>query len=160
MQATIDAEISAIEGAQYWYLEKGSEYGALIIHSDSTSAISKAGHTCRPGTGTRYPNPTVGVTSGKQRMRRTVIIDWVKEHASVPAHKRRDELAGKAAKLVGPYTAISLAHIELSISERFWKAKDAWHDEPAHHGTEEISPPPPKTSMLDKARTSIDRVAG
>jgi tRNA A-37 threonylcarbamoyl transferase component Bud32 len=30
---------SAIEGALYWFLQNGSDYRALVIHSDSTSAI-------------------------------------------------------------------------------------------------------------------------
>jgi hypothetical protein len=70
-----------------------------------------------------------------------------------------DKLARRAAELVGPHTAMSLAHIKLRISERFRQAKDEWHANPAHHGTMEIPPPPPKKSMLDRARSSTARVA-
>jgi hypothetical protein len=54
---------------------------------------------------------------------------------------------------------MSLSHIKLRISERFRKAEDSWHADPAHHGTDGIPPPPPKKSMLDRARNSIARVA-
>jgi len=74
--------------------------------------------------------------------------------AVFPGNERVDKLAGEAAKKIGPYTAMSLAHLKLRISERFWKAKEAWHDRPDHHGTEEIPPPPPKKPMLDKARNA------
>jgi hypothetical protein len=93
------------------------------------------------------------------REKRTVDLVWAKGHARTPGNERADELAGKAAELVGPYTAMSLACIKLRISERFRKAKETWHADPTHHGTMEIPPPPPKKSMLDRARNSIARVA-
>jgi hypothetical protein len=91
--------------------------------------------------------------------RKTVDLVWVKGHAGTPGNERADELAGKAAEMVGPHVAMSLAHIKLRISDRFRKAKEEWHANPAYHGTMEIPPPPPKKSMLDKARSSIARVA-
>jgi hypothetical protein len=60
--------------------------------------------------------------------------------------------------MVGTHATMSLAHIRQRICQRFREAKDAWHANPEHHGTEEIQPPPPK-SMLDRARNSIARVA-
>jgi len=50
---------------------------------------------------------------------------------------------------------MSLVHLKLWIYERFRKAKEAWHDDPSHHGAQEIPPPPPKKSMLDRARNAI-----
>jgi hypothetical protein len=54
---------------------------------------------------------------------------------------------------------MSLSHIKLRISECYREAKDTWHADPAHHGIEEIPPPPAEKSMLDRARNSIARVA-
>jgi hypothetical protein len=82
-----------------------------------------------------------------------------KPSLSSPGNERADELAGKAAQLVGTQNIMSLSHIKLRISERFRKAEDSWHADPTHHGTEEIPPPPPKKSMLDMAKNSIARVA-
>jgi len=52
-------------------------------------------------------------------------------------------------------TGISLAHLKLRISEKFRKAKKAWHEDPHHHGTEE-NPPPPQEAL---PRQSEDRTA-
>jgi hypothetical protein len=71
--------------------------------------------------------------------RRTVELVWVRGHAVTTGNERADQIA---AELVGPPTAMSLAHLKLRISERFRKAEDRWHADPAHHGTMEIPPPP------------------
>jgi hypothetical protein len=52
---------------------------------------------------------------------------------------------------------MSLAHLKLQISEMFRKAKTAWHDMPGHHEFEEIPPPPPDKSCLDKMRNPLAR---
>jgi hypothetical protein len=36
-----------------------------------------------------------------------------------------------------------LAHLKPRIYEKFRTAKEKWHEDPVHHGTEEIPPPPP-----------------
>jgi hypothetical protein len=101
----------------------------------------------------------VGNELRRMTQRRTVDLVWINGHAGTPGNERADELAGKAAELVGTYTAMSLAHLKLRISQRFRNAKDEWHADPAHHGTMEIPPPNPKKSILDRARNSIARVA-
>jgi hypothetical protein len=54
---------------------------------------------------------------------------------------------------------MSIAHLKLRISEKFRNAKESWHKQPSHHGTEEIPPPPPKKSCLDNMRNAIARTA-
>jgi hypothetical protein len=76
-----------------------------------------------------------------------------------PGNERADMFAGTAAEKVGQVTIMSIAHLKLKISERFRKAKEAWHDDPAHHGSSEIPPPPPKKCCLDRAKNAITRTA-
>jgi hypothetical protein len=54
---------------------------------------------------------------------------------------------------------MSIAHLKLRISEKFRKAKLAWHDTPNHHRTKEIPPTPPKKSCLDKMRNALAHTA-
>jgi hypothetical protein len=88
-----------------------------------------------------------------------VDLVWVKDHAGTQGNERADELAGKAAERTGTQTTMSLSYIKLHISKRYNKAKEEWHAQPAHHGTEVIPPPPLKKSMQDRARNSVARVA-
>jgi hypothetical protein len=66
--------------------------------------------------------------------------------------RKADVLAGRAAEKPGYPRVMSMAHLKLRISEKFRKAKSAWHDVPSHHGTEEIPLPPLKKSSLDGMR--------
>jgi len=95
--------------------------------------------------------------SNLQRRGRKVDITWVKRHSDVPGNERADKLAGEVAEKLGLYTAISLAHLKLKISERLRKAKDGT---PTPHTTGRwIPPPPPKNSCLDRAKNAIARTA-
>jgi hypothetical protein len=47
-------------------------------------------------------------------------------------------LAGRAAEKTVRLTFISLAYLKLRVSEEFRVAKDEWHKDPDHHGSEEI----------------------
>jgi hypothetical protein len=53
----------------------------------------------------------------------------------------------------------TLAYMKLQISERFRKNKKKWDEDPRHHGTDEIPPPPAKKSCMDQARNAIARTA-
>ena len=52
-QTAFDAEIAAIDAVTHWYVLNRADRPALVIHSDSTSAIARAGQT-GAGPGQKY----------------------------------------------------------------------------------------------------------
>jgi hypothetical protein len=89
---------------------------SLVVHSDSISAIARVGHT-RAGPGQEHAvRAQRWVTALSNAIRkRTVDLVWVKGHAGTPGNERTDQLAGKAAEMVGTHTTMSLSHIRLRI---------------------------------------------
>jgi ribonuclease HI len=155
-QTAFDAEVAAIGEALKWF--GSSPYLHLVIHSDSTSAIARAGHTAA-GPGQQRAKRIRGMVAHLPQQYQTAEITWVKGHAGTPGNEKADSLAGKAAEKVAWSPTTSLAYIKLQISEKFRKSKKRWNEDPHHHGNEEIPPPPAKKSCMDQARNSIARTA-
>jgi ribonuclease HI len=155
-QTAFDAEVAAIGEALKWF--GSSPYLHLVIHSDSTSAIARAGHTAA-GPGQQSAKRIRGMVAHLPQQYQTAEITWVKGHAGTPGNEKADALAGKAAEKVAWSPTTSLAYIKLQISEKFRKSKKRWDEDPHHHGNEEIPPPPAKKSCMDQARNSIARTA-
>jgi hypothetical protein len=59
----------------------------------------------------------------------------------------------------GPRMYISLPRLKPQISEKFRAANDEWHNNPDHHGSEEIPLSPAKKSCMDRARNSVAQTA-
>jgi len=121
-QTAFDAEVAAIFRALFWFTGGGHGWKSLIIHSDSTSATTRASHN---GAGPGQQRALEIFKHVSKLRTRTADIVWVEGHSGVPGNERADKLAGEAAEKIGPYTAMSLVHLKLRISERFRKAKEA-----------------------------------
>ena len=65
-------------------------------------------------------------------------------------------LTGKAAEKKAWRRITSLAYLKLQISERFTKAKEAWHKDPRHHETE-VNPTSPTKEVLPGPSSGLDR---
>jgi hypothetical protein len=90
---------------------------------------------------------------------RSANIVWVKGHIGIPRNEKADRLAGQAAGKVAWSRTASLSNGKLRVSERYREAKKKWHENPKHHGKDEIPPPEPKKSCMDRAHNSIARAA-
>jgi len=145
----------AIQEALRWFRSTG--FRSLVVHSDSTSAIARAGHT-GAGPGQAQATRIHAWISELLTIGQTVNLVWVKRHSGVPGDEEADKRAGRAAEKANTNPVISLAYLKLKISDRFRLSKK-WHQDPSHHGTMEIPPPPPRKSCLDRARNSVARTA-
>lgn len=149
--------MAAVEAAATWYHQQ-TQFGHLIMHSDSTSAIARASHT-GAGPGQKLAKTIRSLVARGVDHGRTAEIHWIKGHTGNPGNERADTLAGKAAKAESWSRVISISHLKLQISERYRESKRIWHEDPRNHGTDEIPPPPPKKSCMDKARNAVARTA-
>jgi ribonuclease HI len=123
--------VTAIIAALDWFQDNWHSH--LVIHSDSTSAIARAQQVgAAPGQGaTEAIWRTLKQISAEGC---TTEIQWVKGQSGFPGNERADVLAGRAAEKLAPAKYMSLTFLKLRISEGFSRAKERWHEDPAHHG--------------------------
>jgi ribonuclease HI len=96
-QTAFDAGVAAIEDVLKWFGTSPCLH--MIIHSDSTSAISRAGQS-RTGPGQQRARKIQRMVAHLLRHYQSAEITWVKGHAGTPGNERADALAGMAAEKV------------------------------------------------------------
>jgi ribonuclease HI len=96
----------------------------MTIHSDSTSAIARAGHT-GAGSGQVMACSIRKLVHSLRTQGKTVDLVSVKGHEGTPGNEKTDTLAGRAAEKAGYSKVMSIAHLKLRISEKFRGAKES-----------------------------------
>jgi ribonuclease HI len=97
-QTAFDAEVAAIEQAIMWFY--GAEQCHMVVHSDSTSAITRASHT-GAGPGQSMARHIPNMVHELRSRGEAVDLVWVKGHQGTPSNERADTLAGQAAGKAG-----------------------------------------------------------
>jgi hypothetical protein len=78
--------------------------------------------------------------------------------SKVLGNEKADALAGQEAKKASLSPLVSMTSLKLQISEKYNRAREKWNANPALHGNDSITPPPPKKSCLDGAKNGLARV--
>jgi ribonuclease HI len=137
-QAAFDAELEGIKGALTWHLQNSFRH--MIIHSDSTSAIERAGHTgVRPGQ--RVARDIFRQVSSLNAVTRSADIQWAKGHSGAPGNEAADALAGMEGTKIKSSPVTSLTHLKTRIAKIYSDAKIAWGRDPGRIGRTFIAPP-------------------
>ena len=109
----------------------------MAIHSDSISAISRV-QNLGAGPGQSLAS-SIAHTLARLLVTevRSAKIRWVRGHAGVPGSYMADVSVGKVAEKKAWSRTTSPAYLKPQISERYRKAKEAWHKDPQHHRAED-----------------------
>jgi ribonuclease HI len=82
-QTAFDAEVAAIEQVVNWFQGAGQQH--MTVHSDSTSAIARAGHT-GAGPGESRARNIRNMVCNLRGRGKTVDLVWVKGHEDTPGN--------------------------------------------------------------------------
>jgi ribonuclease HI len=96
----------------------------MTVHSDSTSAVARAGHT-GAGPSQSVARSIRNMVCSLRGQGKTIDLVWVKRHQGTPGNEKADALAGRATEKEGYSKVMSIAHLKLRISGKFRNAKES-----------------------------------
>jgi ribonuclease HI len=102
-------EAAAIERTITWFSEPDKRH--MTIHSDSTSAIARAGNT-GDGPGPGMARNIRYIVCRLRRQGRSVDLVWVGGHEGSPGNKETDVLASRPAQKAGYSQVMSISHLK------------------------------------------------
>ena len=125
----------------------------VVANIDTWSSTSAIARAFGAGPGQDQARTIQESVVNLLRQGRSSDIAWVKWHAGMLGNERAYALAGGAAEKSKWLPVTSLVHLRLWISERFRTAADAWHGNPAHHGTRKYPHRRPRNLALTRRET-------